>query len=656
MKLSFRQVHLDFHTSEHIPGIGSEFSKAQFQEMLKLGHVSSITVFSKCHHGWAYHPSKANEIHPCLDFDLLRAQIEAAHEIGVKTPVYLSAGYDEKTRAKHPEWQCVQRRVDGSFDCDPLAPRYRPLCMNTPYLDYLLAQIKEVCENYDADGIFLDIVGERECYCPHCMQTMLRRGWDPNDSENIRKLSREVYANYTARVRETVDSVKPGLPVFHNGGHIIVGRRDLAYANTHLELESLPTGGWGYDHFPMSVAYSRGLGMEMLGMTGKFHTTWGEFGGYKHKNALRYEAALSLANGAKCSIGDQLHPGGEMNEATYRLIGAAYSEVEQKEAWCDAVTAVTDVAVLSTEAITQTRNHPDNKSNMGVTRMLLETHNLFDILDLESDFAPYKVLILPDMIPMTPVLKDKLAAYVANGGKLLASGDSTLEEDGFPFDLGCRYMGKSAYRPAYVRPCCDLPNLDPASFVIYEEGNAVEASADAKVLAMREASYFNRDIRHFCSHRHTPNNGVDEGSAVTVGKDGAYISWKLFKEYAEMGSLILRDIFQVTLEALLEDRKTLQTNLPAQGVTTVMDQKTEKRLVHHLLYAVPVKRGNGVEIIEDIVPVYNISCTLRTDKKINRVYLAPQMEEIPFTQENGLVRYTVEKLQNHQMVVLDYTK
>ena len=87
MKLSFRQVHLDFHTSEHIPGIGSEFSKAQFQEMLKLGHVSSITVFSKCHHGWAYHPSKANEIHPCLDFDLLRAQIEAAHEIGVKTPV-----------------------------------------------------------------------------------------------------------------------------------------------------------------------------------------------------------------------------------------------------------------------------------------------------------------------------------------------------------------------------------------------------------------------------------------------------------------------------------------------------------------------------------------------------------------------------------------
>ena len=42
-----RQVHLDFHTSEKIEGIGSVFSKENFQQMLKKGHVDSITVFSK---------------------------------------------------------------------------------------------------------------------------------------------------------------------------------------------------------------------------------------------------------------------------------------------------------------------------------------------------------------------------------------------------------------------------------------------------------------------------------------------------------------------------------------------------------------------------------------------------------------------------------
>ena len=75
--MRFRQVHLDFHTSGLIPGIGKQFDKKQFQEALKAGHVDSITVFSKCHHGWAYHPSTANEQHPKLKFDLLGAELEA---------------------------------------------------------------------------------------------------------------------------------------------------------------------------------------------------------------------------------------------------------------------------------------------------------------------------------------------------------------------------------------------------------------------------------------------------------------------------------------------------------------------------------------------------------------------------------------------------
>ena len=39
-----RQVHLDFHTSEFVP-VGNNFSKDQFQNALKAGHVNSITVF-----------------------------------------------------------------------------------------------------------------------------------------------------------------------------------------------------------------------------------------------------------------------------------------------------------------------------------------------------------------------------------------------------------------------------------------------------------------------------------------------------------------------------------------------------------------------------------------------------------------------------------
>ena len=56
--LPSRQVHLDFHTSEKIDNIGSKFDKKQFQDCLKKGHINSITVFAKCHHGMMYYPSK----------------------------------------------------------------------------------------------------------------------------------------------------------------------------------------------------------------------------------------------------------------------------------------------------------------------------------------------------------------------------------------------------------------------------------------------------------------------------------------------------------------------------------------------------------------------------------------------------------------------
>ena len=160
-----RQVHLDFHTSEAISGIGKNFSKEQFQKALKIGHINSITVFSKCHHGWAYHPSEANEIHPGLNFDLLGAMIEAAHEIDIKTPVYISAGLDEKMARKHPEWLIRGKDEKTNWVPDFMHPGYHQFCFNTPYLDYLLKQIEEVLRNYDLDGIFLDIVGVRECYC-----------------------------------------------------------------------------------------------------------------------------------------------------------------------------------------------------------------------------------------------------------------------------------------------------------------------------------------------------------------------------------------------------------------------------------------------------------------------------------------------------------
>ena len=78
-KMPARHVHLDFHTSEHIAGVGADFDKKQFQAALRLGRVNSINIFAKCHHSWSYYPTKVGRKHPTLQIDLLGNQIEACH-------------------------------------------------------------------------------------------------------------------------------------------------------------------------------------------------------------------------------------------------------------------------------------------------------------------------------------------------------------------------------------------------------------------------------------------------------------------------------------------------------------------------------------------------------------------------------------------------
>ena len=653
--MRFRQVHLDFHTSEHIEDIGKKFNKKQFQTALKKGHINSITLFSKCHHGWAYHPSKANEIHPHLDFDLLGAQIQAAHEIGVKTPIYLSAGLDEKMAHRHPEW--LVRNLDESttWAKDFTEPGYHKMCMSSPYLDYLVKQIEEVCNNYDADGIFLDIAGVQPCYCQNCIAKREELGLNPYDENDVLKHAEMVYKRYAEKTRAAVDKYKPNLSLFHNGGHIRQGRRDLVNYNTHLELESLPTGGWGYDHFPFSARYCQGLGVDYLGMTGKFHGSWGEFGGFKHPNALRFEVALAAANGAKCSVGDQLSPSGEMDMVTYDLIGSAYSELEEKEEWLDNVESVADIAIISPEAyvgdLSTGQMTKVDDSGSGVCRIMLEGKYLFDVIDFESDLSKYKVIILPDVIRADTDFAKRLREFCDCGGKVLATGKSALYENSneFCLNLGAEWIKENPYKPDYFRPLEKIKDMGDTGYIMYGNGEKIRCIGNE--LGIRENPYFNRTRAHFCSHQHTPNSCEYGGAGMTEGKDGIYIAWNIFADYAQSGELHLKQMAIFALDRLLDTAKTLKTNLPAQGIVTLMKQSD--RLICHLLYASPVKRGNGIEVIEDILPIYNVELAIKTDKKINKVYLAPQKEDIDFTYDDGYISVKLDKIECHQMVVFE---
>ena len=285
--------------------------------------------------------------------------------------------------------------------------------------------------------------------------------------------------------------------------------------------------------------------------------------------------------------------------------------------------------------------------------MLLEGQFLFDMVDFEADFEKYKVLILPDSVLLDDKMTAKIKAFVAKGGKVLATGISGVNtsKDAYALDFGAKYIGESEYHPDYIRPLFDAAPLGKADYIIYSKSQKIELDG-GKEHAQHIKPYFNRTVEHFCSHRHTPSSGEPYGAGVIEGTDGIVIPWNIFEEYATRGPLVAKLVVHYALNKLLGGNKSIETSLTSKGMASLIDCGTYIR--NHLLYASPIKRGDGVEIVEEILPVYDVKVKAKVgDKKIRAVYTVPQKQNIQYEQCGDTVTYTLPKLENHQLVIFD---
>ncbi len=651
--LRFRQIHLDFHTSEKIIPIAEKFDAEAFARTLKEAHVDSVTCFSRCHHGLIYHDTQFEARHPGLSRNLLAEQIGACHRHGIKAPIYISVGFDEFQAKRHPEW--LERNEQGvTGNNQPLAAMWKKLCLGSSYLDYVSAQTREVCERFDVDGVFFDIIFQGQCLCEHCLAGMETDGLEPETPGDRVEYAARVLSRLRRRLSEEVRALHPDATVFFNSGHVGPYIRPELETYSHLELESLPSGGWGYDHFPLTIRYARTLGADCLGMTGKFLKSWADFGGFKNPAALQYECFTALAEGAKCSIGDQLHPRGVLEAATYELVGPVYASVEAKEPWCAGARAVAEIGVFTPEAIGAADGQVDT-SVRGALRMLLETHHQFDVIDADTDWTRYAVVILPDKITFDARLGTKAEEYLAGGGSLIASGRSALKQDGGGFacaGMPVTYCGEARYAPNYAAPRPVLANgLAATPYVMYDGGFEVEPVADAEVLADVWWPYFNRTWDHFCSHQQTPPAGCSPFPAVVRKGAFVYFSHPIFAMYARDGGRAWRQMVVNALAMLLPE-PAIVTDAPTSARVSLLRQEAEARDVLHVLHYIPEPRSMNVQTIEDVIPLHDVHVGVRRNRP-QKVYLAPSGVALDFEESTGRVWVTLPRVDGHAMVVFE---
>lgn len=87
-------------------------------------------------------------------------------------------------------------------------------------------------------------------------------------------------------------------------------------------------------------------------------------------------------------------------------------------------------------------------------------------------------------------------------------------------------------------------------------------------------------------------------------------------------------------------------------IVALNEQAEYNRLVLHLLHYIPERRSNDIDIIEDVIPLYNVKVSVRVSGEVKDIACVPKEQSMAFEVKDGRVEFTVPEINGHQMVAL----
>ncbi len=647
-----RTVHLDFHTGPDVPGVAKDFDPAGFARTFKEAHVDSVTVFALCHHGHTYYHTDHPSRHPGLapGFDLTGAQIEALHSQGIRAPIYVSGQVNEYAANQHPEWVAIEADGTRAKRGGPFAAGWQVLDMSSPYQEYIAEILQEVLTVYKpVDGIFFDMCWDQPSISRWAVEAMVKKGYDPRREDDRNRHAREVALAYMKRFSQMVEAAGKGshhMGIWFNSRpklNLHVEKKFLR----HVEIEALPTGGWGYAYFPYVARFVRPLGLPALSHTGRFFKSWGDNASLKPEMALKYECCQILSQGMSGGIGDLLHPHGRPQKAVYDLIGRVYAHVEKCEPYVVGGEILSQIALI----VNPDLGDRPGPSGVGATRALQQLQHQFDVVGPDAKLTGYELAIVSESTRIDSALAAKLTAHLIAGGSLIVCGRAALDEAGRPAlaELGIEVHGPSPFSHTFLRATTKVSRgLADYDYVMYERGFRMKPAGAAESLVRVVEPWFERDWLRFCGHSYTPPARLSPYSAVVRNGRAITFSVPILEAYGLHASPNYRTLLRNCIELLLP-RPLVRAEGPSRLETTVV-RKGAATIVHLLSFA-PERRAEGLDIVEDALPLVDVPIEVRLARQPRSVRLEPHGRDLACEYCDGYARVRVTLLNGHGMLV-----
>ena len=651
MKTIRRAVHFDFHTMPGIYDINRDFDAAVFAQRLADAHVDYINFFAHCNLGFAYYPTRIGIPYPGLKGDMLGDILRECHARGIGVTAYVNVGLMHEQQRRHPEWNRMDK--DGRIYRDPETNMnfFRTTCYNNRgYHDFLIALVREIC-SYDIDGLFCDCMHFFPCHCDQCTRDMLALGIDASDEKAALSFSRDVMMRVSGEIKNIVG---PDRYLYLNG----MPYYDFRKLDTHIEIECLPSGGWGYDFFWPHAAYARNIQTTCLYMTGRFQASWGDFGGYKGKASLENDVFDALCNNFIPSVGDHMHPAGNINRDMYEDIGQIYARVMAYEKYTAGARYKADIGVL-----TASDGYLGNEY-AGLARMLGEMQLGFDIVHQDADISRFKLVILPEGMLIDDALRARLEAYLAQGGRLLSAGTGGLkapegwepDQTGVPRDA---FFALDAYQIDCLG--ADPSNASYFNFVtlpegsadmpwaMYSEGILMKARRDGDVRARYVKPYFNRHWDGLHSYFYTPPEKETGDTAAAVTGPVAHICFNVFTAYYNAALREHKLLVRQLIDELLPDPLvTAVRGIPSTARVTLTG--TDDYSLLHVKATFPEPRGK-FDIVEEHVTL-RAGAIVKVRGEYARVCRLPDETPVDSRVEDGHTIVTLPEITGYDMFLM----
>lgn len=631
-------------------------------------------VFAKDMHGYFYYPSSRGPVHPGLRRDLLDEQIAACRAAGVQVYAYYCVTWDDYLAERHPEWLVFKRDRTTYLPALGEIPNWPALCLSAEdFVQHVLADSRELLERHDIDGVWYDMPLPRdgECFCHRCLAAICRGSDDPGDKLIQRQHKQTLLTDFMRRSRDLARSIRPAVEIDYNN-QTRLGLAERAPLMSNIDVEALPTGGWGYEYFPIDVRYARTFGTAVCGLTGRFFGNWADFGGLKHPRQLQVEVAGIVAQAAQCSIGDQPGPSARIDRAVYETIGAAYERIERLQPYLEGAAPVveaavvadgpplTDVAATTNGVVAGGVRNVLADSVAGTARLLRDARVQFDVVDASADLDRYRLLVLPDALSVSSSMAGRLAAFVDDGGAVIAQAE-TVSVAGMAQTwarcLDIEMLGPSPFSVPYLTPTDRIANrIAPYEYAIYGGSQRWKpGGAAVEVLAVLGEPAFERGPTHFTSHAHSPVAEVtDYAVAVVAGRVGA-ISFPLGTIYHEKTYWVYRELFQIIVDMVLPER-LIRSSSPSAAELALTQQRIDGRtrwITHIVNTTTDVRWGTGLETYDQDLPLHDVEIVVNVPGGVRSARLAESGEPLEVSQTPAGARLAVPRVSISELVLLE---